>query len=151
MAVREPLTPLAVYGARMSPAPPPRDVVATHLDRLVAGYNAEDAEAIVALFAEDGRFVDVDGTVHHGRDAIRRDHLARFARSPGSWFEVERVGIDGAVAVATWRRHRAADGSGTHDSWRGVDVIEFDADGAIVVKSTYAKAPAPVHERVPDR
>ena len=134
----------------MSPEPPPRDLVAARLDQLVAGYNAEDAPAIVALFAEDGQFVDVDGTVHDGRAAILRDHLDRFARSPGSWFEVDEVGIDGAVAVATWRRHRAGDGSGTHDSWRGVDVIRFDPDGAIRVKSTYAKASGPTYERVPD-
>lgn len=130
---------------------PSRDLIAGRLDQLVAAYNAEDATAIVALFAEDGRFVDIDGTAHSGRDAILRDHVDRFARSPGSWFEVELVGIDGLVAVATWRRHRATDGSGTHDSWRGVDVIEFDGDGAIVEKSTYAKTAGPAYERVPDR
>lgn len=134
----------------MSSAPTPRDLVASRLDELVAGYNAEDADAIVALFTDAGRFVDIDGTVHEGRDAIRRDHLERFARSPGSWFEVEAVGIDGRLAVATWRRHRAQDGSGTHPAWRGVDVIEFDADGLIVTKSTYAKAAVPVYERVSD-
>ena len=135
----------------MSNDTPSRELIADRLDQLVAGYNAEDAAAIVALFAEDGRFVDVDGTAHQGRNAIVRDHLDRFARSPGSWFEVEHVGIEGTLAVATWRRHRAADGSGAHDSWRGVDVIEFDGDGAIVVKSTYAKTARPMYERVPDR
>jgi hypothetical protein len=89
-------------------------------------------------------------TAPSGRAAIHRDHLDRFARSPGSWFEVDQVGIDGLVAVATWRRHRAADGSGTHPSWRGVDVIEFGTDGSIVTKSTYAKATGPVYEHVPD-
>ena len=135
----------------MSSESPPRGLVADRLDRLVAGYNAEDAEAIVAMFAEGGRFVDIDGTVHIGRESILRDHLERFARSPGSWFEVEQVGIDGTIAVATWLRHRAADGSGTHAAWRGVDVIEFDGDGQIVVKSTYAKSAAPAYEQVPDR
>ena len=135
----------------MSHGSPSRELVTARLDQLVGGYNAEDADAIVVLFAEDGRFVDVDGPEHHGRDAIRRDHLDRFARSPGSWFEVDQVWIDGSIAVATWRRHRAGDGSGTHESWRGVDVIEFDADGAILVKSTYAKSAGPVHERIPDR
>jgi uncharacterized protein (TIGR02246 family) len=135
----------------MSDEPPSRELIATRLEQLVAGYNAEDPAAIVALFADDGRFVDIDGTVHHGRDAIHRDHVDRFARSPGSWFEVEHVVIEGAFAVATWRRHRATDGSGTHQSWRGVDMIEFDTDGAIALKSTYAKTSAPTYERVPDR
>ena len=39
----------------------------------------------------------------------------------------------------------------SHAAWRGVDVIEFDGDGQIVVKSTYAKSAAPAYEQVPDR
>lgn len=130
---------------------PDRETVAARLDELVAAYNRQDAAAVVALFADHGVFIDVDGTEHTGHAAIERDHTERFGRSPGSRFEVDIVAIEGAVATATWRRHRAADGSGEHDSWRGVDVIRFDAAGAIVVKSTYAKTTAPANERVADQ
>jgi hypothetical protein len=60
------------------------------------------------------------------------------------------VAIADDIATARWRRHRAADGTGTHDSWLGVDVIRFDDSGSIVLKSTYAKYATPINERVAD-
>jgi uncharacterized protein (TIGR02246 family) len=134
----------------MDGVPPRSQVIRRRLDELVAAYNRQDAAAVVALFAPDGRFVDIDGSVHTGPAAIEADHRARFARSPGSWFEVDQVAIADDIATATWRRHRAPDGTGAHDSWLGVDVIRFDESGSIVLKSTYAKCAMPVNERVAD-
>jgi uncharacterized protein (TIGR02246 family) len=134
----------------MDGEPPQSQLIRRRLDELVAAYNRQDAAAVVALFAADGRFVDIDGSIHTGPAAIEADHRARFARSPGSWFEVDQVAVAGEVATATWRRHRAGDGTGAHDSWLGVDVIRFDESGAIVLKSTYAKCETPINERVAD-
>ena len=51
-------------------------------------YNADDAQGVAALFADDGEVVLEDGTAVRGKEAVRRHFAESFQRSPGSQVDV---------------------------------------------------------------
>ena len=53
--------------------------VRTLYDRLIAGWNAHDAEAMAAPFAEDGVIIGFDGSVSSGKQSISAEMAGIFA------------------------------------------------------------------------
>ena len=56
--------------------------------QFVAAFNAGDADAIAALWAENADYRDETGLSFHGRDAIRQAYADAFAATPGQKIEV---------------------------------------------------------------
>lgn len=82
----------------------PEDVI----DRWRAGWNASDADALAALFAEDAEFVNVVGLWWHNREAIRQSHAFGFEKIfAGSTMRfnkprIRMLSADAAVVHARW-------------------------------------------------
>ena len=69
------------------------------VDRLVAAYNARDADAFAACFTDDGVIVEYPGrALDTGREAIRATYRDLFARYPfGSTTVLARIFAGGRV------------------------------------------------------
>ncbi|MFZ0529124.1 MAG: SgcJ/EcaC family oxidoreductase [Propionicimonas sp.] len=105
------LRQLAELGKRLplptgpSPIKAPLDVV----NRFAKAWNAGDAGAIGALFAEDADFINVVGLWWESARSIRKAHKRGFQLMyPGSVLAVEKLkqrmlGADAAVVHARWR------------------------------------------------
>ena len=105
----------------------------------VEAFNAEDLDAIMSFFADDGVFVGLDGTEHKGADRVR---AALGATLGGLRFEDQDTFADlgqGKV-LAQWRLHITHKGEPV--SWQGLDILHW-RDGELTLKSTYAKARSP--------
>ena len=63
------------------------------IEAFVKAYNAGDARAIAARFAEDGRIVEPDGSVTEGRAAIERRYRDAFDADPEARIEVKSESI----------------------------------------------------------
>jgi uncharacterized protein (TIGR02246 family) len=67
----------------------PEATVVREIDgAFVKAYNARDAKAIAAQFAEDGRIVGPDGSITQGRAAIERRYREAFESDPDAKIEV---------------------------------------------------------------
>lgn len=64
------------------PGSPSADAVGKILSAVTAGYNARDSKAISELFTTTGEFIDGEGNVFQGRDAIAREFAALFEINP---------------------------------------------------------------------
>lgn len=76
-------------------------------------FNAKDAGAVVALYAEDATLVS-DGGTFHGRDEIRK--WVQSGLDQGSWMEAIEPGVEkssATLAYATGRTRRIV-GSEVH-------------------------------------
>lgn len=58
-------------------------------DSYEKAYDAGDAQAIAAHFTEDAEYIDEQGNVHQGREAIEAAMTAYFAESPGCQIEIK--------------------------------------------------------------
>ena len=108
------------------------------LDAYVAGYNSNDREAVVALFAEDGELIDPVGAPgHQGAEAIR------------SFWDMVRSMTDGGIRLTP--EHKVVCGSneaamvfeinagkaGAGMRMTAIDVFEFDDDAKITRLKAY--------------
>ena len=57
-------------------------------DSYEKAYDAGDAQSIAAHFTEDAEYIDEQGNVHQGREAIEAAMTAYFAENPGSQIEI---------------------------------------------------------------
>ena len=89
------------------------------VQQLVEAFNAKDAEAFGALFADDAEFVNIFGARMRGRNGIIDGHRQVFGTAlKGTTLTLEgldtiTLGPDAAVSHATWRRDRDADAPAT--------------------------------------
>jgi uncharacterized protein (TIGR02246 family) len=115
-----------------------RDDVQRWLDRYIAAWATDDAEAIGDLFTDDARYryhPSDEGFV--GREAIVRAWLepsgdASTRDEPGTWeahYEPFSVDGDRAVAVGWSRYYTDASKSAVQNVWDNAYLLEFDADG----------------------
>lgn len=115
-----------------------RDDVQQWLDRYIAAWAADDAQAIGDLFTDDARYryhPSDEGFV--GRDAIVRAWLepsgdASTRDEPGTWeahYEPFSVDGDRAVAVGWSRYYTDASKSTVQNVWDNAYLLEFDDDG----------------------
>ncbi|MFC0582713.1 YybH family protein [Micrococcoides hystricis] len=105
-------------------------------------WNAADADALAALFAEDAEFVNVVGLWWHDRDQIRKSHAFGFTDIfPGSTITMgePRIRIMGGVAatvLSKWRLVGQVSPTGEPaDAREGIFtfVLERQEDGWITV------------------
>src|SRR5579871_4900149 len=80
---------------------------------LVKAFNAGDAKAVAAQWTPDGDFVDVQGEVFRGRDAIEKMYATQFALAKGGKIEVtidsiRFLGKDTALEKGTARARPVA-------------------------------------------
>jgi steroid delta-isomerase-like uncharacterized protein len=107
-------------------------------------WNAHDADAVAAIFAEDAEIVDVAaGSVHRGRGAIRDHAAALLTGFPDFHLERRMLLIDGATNSDQWvmTGTHAGDCLGIAPPNRGVEVrgatfSEF-ADDGLVARDTH--------------
>jgi uncharacterized protein (TIGR02246 family) len=80
------LTVLAFGTTAASVQAKPNDVSAIHalVDRMTAAFNAHDARAATAMYAEDADFVSVRGERAHGRTEIEKRLARIFATRAGA-------------------------------------------------------------------
>ena len=120
----------------------------TELERLARefndAFNRNDLDAVMAFFAEDAIYDEFHGAVHRGKAAIREALGAQFRGDFGVMtFHEEDLFVDDRAAkvLAQWLVTLEVKGQPT--SWRGLDVVCFDA-GLVREKRTYAKAKVPL-------
>ena len=117
--------------------------------RFVTAFNENDLDAVLACFSDDGVYDEFNGTSNRGKDAIRAALLPQFTGRYGTMRFIEDdlfVDAEAGKVMASWRCTLEMKGQPT--SWRGLDLMYF-RDGALVRKSTYAKARAPLFEEAP--
>jgi uncharacterized protein (TIGR02246 family) len=139
----------------------PKELTVTIQDlaqQLVVAFNAKDAEAFGALFADDAEFVNIFGARMHGRDGIVEGHRQVFGTAlNGSTLTLEgldtmALGPDAAVAHATWRRDRDADATAaTLPPGRGVFTLvgQRTGDGWKLAAATNVAVATPPGARTP--
>ncbi|MGR8919096.1 MAG: nuclear transport factor 2 family protein [Gammaproteobacteria bacterium] len=116
---------------------------AATLERLVAAWNAQDVDAIVEAFAEDGAYHEPEGPEqlgcsHAGHDAIRAVLHKIFAAFPdGCLVPTGPAVIDGDRAHAEWDFEFSA-ANGAKRCVRGVDLFTFE-NGRIKHKNVFLK------------
>ena len=112
------------------------------LERILRGFNAHDAAAILEDFTEDAVFdaprgPGAGGTRYEGREAIRAAFEQRFAGIPDIRYEDDRSFVVGDRGVSEWTiRGHTADGAAIEV--RGCDLWEFE-DAKVRRKDSYWK------------
>ena len=109
-------------------------------------FNRNDLDGVMAFFAEDAVYDELNGTTSRGLDAIRAAFVPQFRGDYGAIrFDEQDVVIDAEAGKSLIRWTCVRERDGRRRAWRGLDVLEFD--GALIrYKSTYGKAPAPLVE-----
>jgi steroid delta-isomerase-like uncharacterized protein len=108
-------------------------------------WNAHDADAVAAVFAEQGELVEVMvGRVMSGRVAIRANATAILAAFPDFHLERRMLLIDGATNADQWTMSGTHEGqyhgiapTGKRVEVRGATFSEFDDDGLVVRDTNY--------------
>ena len=112
------------------------------LDGILAAFNRNATDAIMAYFAEDARFdttagADADGRSFYGKEAIRAAFDGLFNSVERIEWEPLDVRIVGDKAYCELHRRATMPGGEVQD-WLAIDVLTFK-DGLMVRKSSYAK------------
>lgn len=118
--------------------------------RFVAAFNDNDLDAVMSCFADDGVYEEFNGRCNRGKDAIRAALLPQFTGRYGTMRFIDDdlfVDAEAGKVMTSWRCTLEMQGQPT--SWRGLDLMYFEGD-ALVRKSTYAKARAPLFEEPAD-
>jgi len=122
----------------------------SRLERLTreftAAFNRNDLEAVMAFFTDDAVYDEFNGETRRGKAAISAAFLPQFRGDFGTIrFDEQDIVADPESGKTLIRWNCVVERKGKTRRWRGLDVLEFDAD-LIRHKSTYAKAPAPLAE-----
>jgi uncharacterized protein (TIGR02246 family) len=119
--------------------------------RILAGWNADDAEAFAEPFAEDGQVVGFDGSEVAGRAHIAEQMAAIFAdHATGSYVGIVREIRQLGATAALLRAVSGVVPAGQHDVNPALNAVQTlvarrDADGWRVV--LYQNTPARLHGR----
>jgi uncharacterized protein (TIGR02246 family) len=100
-------------------------------DRFCEAFGKQDAKALAELFTPEAEYVDVDGTVFHGRAAIEAEFAASFAATPPGKLQIAITSIrpiaDGvAVEEGISRFAPAKDGAASQSRYSVVHVRQTD-------------------------
>lgn len=115
-------------------------------------YNAADAKAIAAEFMEEGEFIDEDGVIFKGRDAIEKEFAAFFEQSPGvqatlEVLNVRFIGDSMAIEEGTTTIVPTDDRPATDGRYIAVHIKRDNKWELAVVRDLEAKAVSP-HENL---
>ena len=106
------------------------------------GFNADDIDAVMEHFADDGVFVTHDGQRIEGKEAIRAEFAPMLdASTPAVRFHVEDAIADSSNGKVTVMWVCAMEGpeGKPGKEWRGLDVLTVK-DSKVVSKETFGKA-----------
>jgi uncharacterized protein (TIGR02246 family) len=92
-SVAEARAPQDAQAGKQADSSPEAKAVREVVEAFVKAYNAGDAKAIAAQFAEDGRIVEADGSVTEGRAAIEKRYREAFDADPVARIEVTSESI----------------------------------------------------------
>lgn len=123
-----------------------RSALAELTRRFLDAFNRNDLDGVMAFFADDGSYEELNGRCSVGKEAIRRAFEPQFAGAFGEMrFDEEELVVDeeAGKVMTSWRCRLELDGKPT--SWRGLDLLHF-VNGKLARKLTYAKAKAPLFE-----
>ena len=92
--------------ARIDPSETDIELIRAGSEVFVAAFNKHDAEAVAALWTEDGEYIDDTGRTIAGRDAIAKDYSEFFTTNPDVEIQIVidslRV-ISGDIAIEDGR------------------------------------------------
>ena len=113
-------------------------------ERFADGVNRRDLDALAALFAEDARIVERDGTIAQGA-AAHRVHLERLLSLGGTMRSENRSTVivdDVALVTAAWTITNAA--SSVIAAATSAEVLRQAADGtwAYIIDQPFAGPPS---------
>jgi len=115
--------------------PSPEQVHAA-VDTYVAAYMANDRDAFLDVFADDGVIEDpVGAPVHAGREARGAFWDTVHQLTERMTFDVKDVVVCGGEAAMVFRIHAGADDAGI--VMDAVDIFEVDDDGKIASMRAY--------------
>jgi uncharacterized protein (TIGR02246 family) len=106
---------------------------------LMKAFNAGDAKAVAAQWTPDGDFMDVQGEVYRGRDAIEKLYTTQFALAKGGKLEVtidsiRFVGKDTALEKGT---AHARPGAGRAAATTRFTAVRVKRDGKWLLESVH--------------
>lgn len=110
----------------------------------LAAFNDHDLDAIMNFFAEDCVFymprgATRRGTLFSGKDEVRSGLAKRFEGIPNVQYGDDQHWVCGeGFGVSEWTLTGTST-SGQNIDVRGVDLLEFDADGKITRKDSFWK------------
>jgi len=108
--------------------------------RFTDAFNREDLDAVMAFFADEGVYDELDGTRRVGKPAVRATLEPQFRGDFGRMrFVTEDLFVDPESGKGLIRWLCTTERNGVKRGWRGLDVLHF-ANGVLVEKQTYAKA-----------
>lgn len=96
-------------------------------------FNTNDIDAVLEHYEADGAFVQQDGTLVKGVDAIRRELSGFFQMKPRLTLNADRILENGDIAVRmqSWTMHGTGpDGSPVEMQGSGFDVVRRQSDGS---------------------
>ena len=109
-------------------------------------FNRNDLDAVMAFFAEDAVYDELNGTVSRGVESIRAAFAPQFEGKFGRMEFVEDdtfIDAEAGKVMSSWDLRITKD-DGTL-VLRGLDLITFDGD-RIVHKQTYVKAKSALYQ-----
>ena len=111
-------------------------------DRIVAAFNRQDLDAIMAFFADDAVYRDAYGKTHEGTAAIRKAFEPVVGGRLGKIrFSGEDRFIDAAAGkvMDSWTlAMHMGEGADKESAMLGLDLLHFDGD-RLVRKTTYRR------------
>lgn len=120
-------------------------VVVESADKYEKAFAAGDAKALALLFTPEAEYVDADGTVFHGRDAIQGELAATFESQRPGTIDIEIVSIrpvgEGVLVEEGMSRFQPK-GDGPASLTRYVAMHNRRADGTWLIASVRELAPA---------
>jgi uncharacterized protein (TIGR02246 family) len=108
-------------------------------------FNRNDLDAVMAFFAEDAVYEELNGPVNRGKAAIRAAFEPQFAGAFGHMEFVEDdtfIDARSGKIMSSW--HLRLEKDGKPAVLHGLDLLELRGD-KIVRKQTFVKAKAPLY------
>ena len=117
-----------------------RDEIETLTLDFTAAFNRDDLDGMMAYFAEDGVYDQVDGARAVGLAAVRAAFVPQFTGAYGKMrFLQEDIFVDAAAGKSMISWTCTIETKRGPAGWRGLDLLHWQ-DGKLKHKLTYAKA-----------
>ena len=108
--------------------------------RFTEKFNGDDLDGAMEFFAKNSRYVEYNGTQHHGKQTIRKALEPQFRQVFGTVrFHDKAMVIDETEQKAVFNWWCTMEINGKKLTWEGVDLFQFE-DGLIKEKRTFAQA-----------
>ena len=107
--------------------------------RFTDAFNQDDLEAVMSFMADDAIYDEFNGTINHGKAAIREAFIPQFRGDYGVIrFHTEDLFVDADTGKALIRWLCTLERHGRRRGWCGLDILHFE-HGLLKQKLTYAK------------